>query len=123
MTTLDLPQLPDEFEALGNWTAMIRKLQRFLEETFDRKASDRGIEAAVKGTNHKNRIMRKCFDFAALHPPLISWQEMYDLVFLALPCTAEDFIPIVEPLMEKLERRKTEGFHYGRADSPICNDG
>ena len=42
MHVMDLPQLADEPEALENWTVMIRKLQRFLEKTFDRKASDQG---------------------------------------------------------------------------------
>ena len=31
---MDLPQLPDEPEALDNWTVMIRKLQSFLETTL-----------------------------------------------------------------------------------------
>jgi len=35
MHVMDLPQLPDEAEALNNWTVMIRKLQRFLEDTFE----------------------------------------------------------------------------------------
>ena len=37
MHVMDLPQLADEPEALLSWTVMIRKLQRFLEKTFNRK--------------------------------------------------------------------------------------
>jgi benzoyl-CoA reductase/2-hydroxyglutaryl-CoA dehydratase subunit BcrC/BadD/HgdB len=118
MHVMDLPQLADEPEALANWTVMIRKLQRFLETTFGRKASDQDIETAIQGTNRKNRLMRKFFDYAAMHPPLVNWQEMYDLGFLALPATANDMAPILETVLARLEKRLARGLHYGSAAAP-----
>jgi benzoyl-CoA reductase/2-hydroxyglutaryl-CoA dehydratase subunit BcrC/BadD/HgdB len=115
---MDLPQLPDEPEALDNWTVMIRKLQRFLEDTFQKKASDTEIETALQKSNSKNRMMRKIYDYAAMHPPVISWQEMYDVGFLALPSTADEMLPILEVLLKKLESRVAEGQHFGTTDSP-----
>ncbi len=118
MHVMDLPQLADEPEALDNWTVMIRKLQGFLEKTFDKRASDRDIEKAVQETNRKNRLMRRFYDFAAIHPPVINWQEMYDVGYMALPATAEDMEPIMETVLAKLEDRVAQGFHYGTASSP-----
>lgn len=118
MHVMDLPQLPDEAEALENWTVMIRKLQRFLEDTFDRKASDQDIETAIQKTNRKNSLMRKFYEFARIHPPVINWQEMYDVGFLALPATAEDMDPVLEMVLARLENRVAQGLHYGAADSP-----
>lgn len=118
MHVMDLPQLPDEAEALDNWTVMIRKLQRFLEDTFHRRATDRDIASSIQNTNRKNRMMRKLFDYAAMHPPVINWQEIYDVGFLALPATADEMLPILEPLLESLERRVAQGLHYGAWDSP-----
>ncbi|MFH1116759.1 MAG: double-cubane-cluster-containing anaerobic reductase [Pseudomonadota bacterium] len=118
MHVMDLPQLPDEAEALDNWTVMIRKLQGFLENTFDKKASDGDIEKAVQDTNRKNRLMRRFYDFAAMHPPVINWQEMYDVGYMALPATADDMDPIMETVLTRLEDRTARGFHYGKADSP-----
>lgn len=118
MHVMDLPQLPDEPEALQNWTVMIRKLQRFLEDTFHQKASDQDIEQAIQGMNRKNRLMRAFFGYAALHPPVINWEEMYDVGFLALPATAEHMEPILETVLGKLEKRVAQGFHYGSEDSP-----
>jgi benzoyl-CoA reductase/2-hydroxyglutaryl-CoA dehydratase subunit BcrC/BadD/HgdB len=115
---MDLPQLPDEPEALANWTVMIRKLQRFLEDTFQKKASDAEIETALQKSNSKNRMMRRLYEFAAMHPPVISWQEMYDVGFLALPSTADEMLPILEVLLEKLESRVAQGLHFGTTDSP-----
>lgn len=118
MHVMDLPQLPDEAEALANWTVMIRKLQRFLQDTLHRSASDQDIETAIQKTNRKNRMMRKLYDFAAIHPPAINWQEMYDVGFLALPSTADEMIPILETLQKKLEQRVAQGLYYGTTDSP-----
>jgi benzoyl-CoA reductase/2-hydroxyglutaryl-CoA dehydratase subunit BcrC/BadD/HgdB len=118
MHVMDLPQLPDEAEALGNWTVMIRKLQGFLEDTFHQKASEQDIETAIHKANRKNRLMRKFYDFAHMHPPVINWQEMYDVGFLALLAAADDMAPILEGVLATLENRVAQGLHYGTADSP-----
>lgn len=115
---MDLPQLPDEIEALDNWKTMILKLKGFLETTFDCQVSEEKIEDSLQAANQKNRLMQKIFNFASLKPPVISWQEMYDVGFLALPSTGEEMNPILTPLIEKLEKRVQDGFHYGKPDSP-----
>jgi benzoyl-CoA reductase/2-hydroxyglutaryl-CoA dehydratase subunit BcrC/BadD/HgdB len=118
MHVMDLPQLPDETEALESWTVMIRKLQRFLEDTFNRKASDQDIETAIQKANRKNSLMRTFYGFARHHPPVINWQEMYDVGFLALPATMDDMEPILEKVLARLEDRVSQGLRYGTADSP-----
>ena len=115
---MDLPQLADEPESLANWKAMIRKLQAFLERQFDRRATDERIESAIVWNNRKNRLMRKVFDYAALTPPAISWQEIYDLAFLAIPATGQEMVPILESVLEKLEKRVAAGIGVGAADAP-----
>jgi benzoyl-CoA reductase/2-hydroxyglutaryl-CoA dehydratase subunit BcrC/BadD/HgdB len=115
---MDLPQLPDEAEALVNWTNMIRKLKRFLEKTFARTATDAQIEAALKAANRKNRMMRKIFAYAARKPPVLSWREIYDLGFLTMIATAKEILPWLEAALDKLEKRVTDGVYYGKPDSP-----
>jgi benzoyl-CoA reductase/2-hydroxyglutaryl-CoA dehydratase subunit BcrC/BadD/HgdB len=118
MHVMDLPQLPDELEAIHNWTVMIRKLQTFLENTFGRNVTDSEIERSIQKTNQKNQMMRKFFEYAKIHPPVINWQEMYDVGFLALPSTDDEMIPLLESLIQKLEHRKYKKQHYGEKDSP-----
>jgi benzoyl-CoA reductase/2-hydroxyglutaryl-CoA dehydratase subunit BcrC/BadD/HgdB len=118
MHVMDLPQLPDEKEALQNWTSMIKKLGSFLEKTFERKATNEEIETVIKKNNERNRLMTKIYDYAAIHPPLISWEEMYDIGFLALPAMADDSIPIIKELLIRLENRMAEGLHFGSQNSP-----
>jgi benzoyl-CoA reductase/2-hydroxyglutaryl-CoA dehydratase subunit BcrC/BadD/HgdB len=69
-------------------------------------------------SNKKNRMMQKLFEFAALKPSVISWQEMYDAGFLALPSTGEEMLPVLENLIERLEKRAEAGEYFGNPDSP-----
>ena len=115
---MDLPQLPDEEEALLNWTVMIRKLQKFLEATFKVHATDEQIEAAIKDTNRKNTMMRKLIEFAALKLPVVGWQEMYELAFLSQGSTGKEMEPILTEAIRKLGQRQTAGYAYGPDGAP-----
>jgi benzoyl-CoA reductase/2-hydroxyglutaryl-CoA dehydratase subunit BcrC/BadD/HgdB len=115
---MDLPQLPDEEEALANWTVMIRKLQKFLEATFKVQATDEQIEAAIKDANRENAMMRKVFDFAALRPPVVSWREIYDLTFLSQGLTGKEMEPLLSEAIRKLEERHAAGYVYGPDGAP-----
>ncbi|MBN1405451.1 MAG: 2-hydroxyacyl-CoA dehydratase [Candidatus Omnitrophica bacterium] len=115
---MDLPQLPDEKEALLNWTTMIRKLKKFLEKTFNTKTNDDKIEEAIKDTNRKSAFMRQITDFAAMKPPVISWQEIYDLNFLSLGASCKEMENILAEAVKKLKEREASGEIYGKIGSP-----
>ena len=115
---MDLPQMPEEPEAKANWRQMIVKLKNFLEKTFDRTTTDEAIEETIQWSNKKNRLARKIFEYAAIHPPVISWKEIYDISFLAMPSTGQDVIPLLEEKLEILEKRKQKGEFFGTPDSP-----
>ncbi len=115
---MDLPQLPDEKEAHANWTAMIRKLQSFLEKTFDRKVTDEQIEAEIRDTNKKNRLVQRILEFAQMKPTVISWKELYDITWLAQPAAGRDIEKTLEEIIKKLEKRVKDGYAYGKKDAP-----
>jgi benzoyl-CoA reductase/2-hydroxyglutaryl-CoA dehydratase subunit BcrC/BadD/HgdB len=118
MYVMDLPQLPDEKEALDNWTVMIKKLKGFLETTFNRKIDDKEVEKEIKETNIKNKLMNKIFDFAALTPTPVSWLELYDLTYLGQASTTQDMLGILNDCVAKLEKRVADGVYHGEKDSP-----
>lgn len=115
---MDLPQLPDEPESSGNWAAVIRKTQGFLEKIWGRTASPEQIESEIKLSNKKNRLMNRIFDYAAMSPPVISWQEMYDLTYLAMPAATGDMEQIFSDALRKLEQRVASGVFYGAFGAP-----
>jgi benzoyl-CoA reductase/2-hydroxyglutaryl-CoA dehydratase subunit BcrC/BadD/HgdB len=118
MYVMDLPQLPDEKEALDNWTVMIKKLKIFLETTFNRVIEDKDVEKEIKETNIKNKLMNKIFDFAALTPTPVSWLELYDLTYLGQASTTQDMLGILNDCVVKLEKRVADGVYHGEKDSP-----
>jgi benzoyl-CoA reductase/2-hydroxyglutaryl-CoA dehydratase subunit BcrC/BadD/HgdB len=118
MHVMDLPQLPDEPEAIGSWTVMIAKLRKFLETTFDRSTTDASIEQAIKDSNAKTRQMNLVFDYAALDAPVIGWKELYDIFFLAQSATASEMAPILDDVLVKLEKRRQSGYMHGKEGAP-----
>lgn len=115
---MDLPQVPDNGEALHNWKQMILKLQGFLEQTFGCRADDKKIEATLQAANRKNAVMQKIFDYAAMHPPALHWTEVYDVGYLALPSHGNEIVPILEALVARLEKRAGDGLHFGLPGAP-----
>ncbi len=117
MHVMDLPQLPDEPEALAQWTTMIYKLKGFLERVFERTTTDERIEDAISDTNLKIRKMNQIFDYVALDPPVVGWGELYDIFFLAQSATGREMAPLVDDILKKLERRRQDGYIYGAPES------
>jgi len=115
---MDLPQLPDQQEALNNWTVMIKILKNFLESTFHRTIDDKAVEREIKETNIKNKLMNRVFDFAALQPTPLSWIELYDLTCMGQTATTQDMLPMLQETLAKLEKRVAEGVYHGKKDSP-----
>jgi benzoyl-CoA reductase/2-hydroxyglutaryl-CoA dehydratase subunit BcrC/BadD/HgdB len=113
MHVMDLPQLPDEPEALDNWTRMIRKLRRFLESVFERVVTDDQIEQAIRVSNERTRLMNRIFDYAALDRPVIAWPELNDALFLAQRASSDEVGRTLTDVLEKLEKRKRDGFVCG----------
>lgn len=115
---MDLPQMPDEEGAVDNWRRMIIRLKQFLEDKTGRRATDEQIEEAIAWSNRKNRLARKIFEYAACEPPVISWKEIYDISFLAMPATGPDIVPLLEEKLGKLEKRRQNKEHFGPPNAP-----
>lgn len=115
---MDLPQKPDEQEAITTWTAMVYKLKVFLEETLGRTIADADIEREIRQTNRKNRLMNDFFAYMAHHPPLASWNEMYDVFSLEYVSNADELDGTLQGVARKLEMRRDNGEYIADALSP-----
>ncbi len=118
MFVMDLPQLPDEPEAVDTWTTMIGKLRGFLEEVFQTTTDDARIEASIKDANAKSRLMNRVFDYAALQPPVIGWTELYEILFIAQSATGAELASLIAGVLKSLEARKRSGYCHGKKGAP-----
>ncbi|HQK99490.1 MAG TPA: double-cubane-cluster-containing anaerobic reductase [Smithellaceae bacterium] len=115
---MDLPQLPDQKEALENWTEMVKKLKGFLETTLKTQISDEAVEAEIQHSNVKNKLLNTILDFAALTPTPLTWQEMYDLTYLGQAASTADMMKVMEDALAKVQKRVADGVFHGQPDSP-----
>jgi benzoyl-CoA reductase/2-hydroxyglutaryl-CoA dehydratase subunit BcrC/BadD/HgdB len=115
---MDLPHLPEEEDALGRWTAMVRKLKEFLEKTFGVEIMEERIEAEIRETNTKCQLMNRVFDYAALCPPVLHWSEMLDVIGFEPIVGSGECRQFIEPILAKLDRCRIEGTFFGKPGSP-----
>ena len=115
---MDLPQLCDEPQALDNWTVMIKKLQGFLEKTFNIRADDEAVEQAIRENNEKNAIVMEMLDHAALDNLVLSWAEMLDIVFFATPGRGKLINETLRHGLDVLQTRAKRGYVHGLPGAP-----
>ena len=115
---MDLPQQPDEKEALANWTIMVHKLRDWLEKTFGKQITEDRIEEEIRETNRKHSLMNHFFSYAAQSPAVIGWNEMYDVIGLELVSSSDELERILDGINLRLDERISNGEFTGTADSP-----
>ena len=115
---MDLPQLPDEPEALASWTTMVHKLKDWLEKTFRTTITNESIESEIMDTNKKKRLMNDFFKYIAHSPPLISWSEMYDVFGIELVSNSDELRYLLDDITIRLEERVSNGEFIGTMRSP-----
>jgi len=118
MYVMDLPQMPDEPGAKGNWANVIRNLKAFLEKTFNVKIDDEQIEKEIKDTNIKNHELNKIFEYTANKPSYLTWKEIYDLTYLAQSASYSDLKPVIDECKKKLQTRKNSMSGIAQTDAP-----
>ena len=87
---LELPQKPDDPDAMEHWVAELRKLKQRLEASFGVKIDDNSIRQAIRTMNRERALRR---DLAALmksdSPPLTG-RELLDMKSI-IACMPKDF--------------------------------
>lgn len=115
---MDLPQVPQHEEAIEHWRSVITRLKGFLEKTFKKQIDDSDLEKEIIDSNSKNMLVMKLFEYGFSNPPLLSWQEMLDIVFMATPLGGRELNSLLEEKLQILEERRRNGIHIGKKGSP-----
>jgi benzoyl-CoA reductase/2-hydroxyglutaryl-CoA dehydratase subunit BcrC/BadD/HgdB len=75
MHVLELPQKPDDRDAMAHWTSELRKLKARLEEAFRVEITDEKIRRATRTMNRERALRRQLAELMkAEHPPLTGRQ-------------------------------------------------
>lgn len=101
---LELPQKPDDPDALEHWIQELRKLRVFLSVRFNVLVSDESIRAAIRNMNHERSLRLKLAELMKSDDPPLTGRELLDLKSL-ISCIPED-IAHYENLLRVLPGRK-----------------
>ncbi len=115
---MDLPQLPDDAEVLDRWRESVLKLRDFLEKTLQTSLSADRLEAEIRETNRKNRLMDRFFAYLACRPIPVSWREIYDVITLEHVANGDEFQDLIEKISSCIDQRITLGQCFGTFSSP-----
>ncbi len=75
MYVLELPQKPDDADALAHWISELRKLKARLEEAFGVTITDEKIRQAIQTMNRERALRRQLAELMKSdHPPLTGRQ-------------------------------------------------
>ncbi len=75
MYVLELPQKPDDGDAMAHWISELRKLKARLEDSFQVTITDEKIRQAIRTMNRERSLRRQLAELMkADHPPLTGLQ-------------------------------------------------
>jgi benzoyl-CoA reductase/2-hydroxyglutaryl-CoA dehydratase subunit BcrC/BadD/HgdB len=75
---LELPQKPEDPDALVHWIAEVRKLKEYLEDRFQVQLTREKLQAAIQLMNHERALRRRLAQFMTADPPPLSGRQLLD---------------------------------------------
>jgi len=97
MHVLELPQKPDDPDALEHWTRELRKLALELERRFGVEITDAKLRAAIREMNRERALRRRLAETMAADDPPITGRQLLDLKS-TISCIPEDLVRYEEVL-------------------------
>jgi len=79
MHVLELPQKPDDPDALDHWTAELRKLKAALENRFSVKITDEKLRSAIRVMNRERKLKRELAALMKAGSPPLTGRELLDM--------------------------------------------
>jgi benzoyl-CoA reductase/2-hydroxyglutaryl-CoA dehydratase subunit BcrC/BadD/HgdB len=90
LVVLELPQKPDDADALQHWKQEILKLKTELENRFDVKVTDEGLRESIRLMNKERELKRKLAELMKVDKPPLTGRELLDMKSL-ISCIPADF--------------------------------
>ncbi len=78
MHVLELPQKPDEDDAMAHWLSELRKFRAVLEEMFGVKITDAKLRSAIRDMNRERKLRRELAELMASGNPPLTGRQLLD---------------------------------------------
>ena len=100
MHVVELPQKPDDPDALEHWVAELRKLRSALEERFGVEIGDDRLREAIAAMNGERALRRELAELMRSDAPPLTGRELLDLKSLisCIPADLEQYRKALETL-------------------------
>jgi benzoyl-CoA reductase/2-hydroxyglutaryl-CoA dehydratase subunit BcrC/BadD/HgdB len=109
MHIMDLPQKPDEKEALDHWIQEVRKLKEFLCRQLGVEITDENLKSAIRDVNKERLLMKEIFSCRKHHPVPVMGTDLVGITTAMNYTTDRDeYRGKLEELLQELKRRIRE---------------
>lgn len=106
LQVMDLPQKPDEPEALAHWIAEVEKAKSFLENQLGVSITEQDLKEAVQQGNRRRALLTQLFMTMGASPPPVTGVEFMQIMSkLGYYVNYDMHITLLERLLKTLERR------------------
>jgi len=78
MYVLELPQKPDDSDAMAHWISELRKFKNKLENLFGIEVADEKIRQAIKTMNQERALRRELADFMKSDAPPLTGRQLLE---------------------------------------------
>lgn len=103
MVVLELPQKPEDSDALHHWIRELEKLKVELETRFQVTITDEGLRESIKAMNKERKLRRKLAELMKDEKPPLTGHELLDMKSL-ISCIPSD-LAHYEKALDKLPGR------------------
>ncbi len=79
MYVMELPQKPDDPDAMKHWVAELRKLKDVLEKRFGTKITDARLRSAIREMNRDRTLRRRLAELMKSESPPLTGRELLDM--------------------------------------------
>lgn len=103
MHILELPQKPDDPDAMEHWYREVRKLKEAIERRFNTTITDCGLRSAISTMNHERTLRRRLAELMQADPPPMTGRRLLDFKssISGIPADFEQYEKAVNMLADK----------------------
>jgi benzoyl-CoA reductase/2-hydroxyglutaryl-CoA dehydratase subunit BcrC/BadD/HgdB len=119
MHVMELPQKPEDPEALVHWIEEVKKLKAFIEVQLNTDITDEALRTAILQGNRERALLKSVHECRKVHPPPIMGTDLVALsTKMSYAVDREVYADQVAEVHSELERRIKDGYQACESQRP-----